>query len=103
MRSPLGETDGNEPQQFRVGKTRTGEVDPRGSGSLRDEEEGRAGTVRIMIIEDELTIEVDGVGISEAAFGAELRTMELKGEYVEAVIGPAHRAEEDGAFGFGSH
>ncbi|PON43209.1 hypothetical protein PanWU01x14_275520 [Parasponia andersonii] len=102
MSSPLGETDGNEPQQFRVGKTRTGEVDPRGSSSLRDEDEGRAGTARIMI-EDELTIEVDGVGISEAAFGAELRTLELKGEYVEAVIGPAHGGEEDGAFGFGSH
>lgn len=85
---------GYERQHFGFGESRVGEEDPKGSGSLRDEDEA----ISVGVIK-ELGVEIDGLGVSEAAFGAELR-LELKGEYVEAIIVPAHGGEEDGAIGF---
>ena len=58
----MKEAFGYERQRFRVGKS---QVDPRGTGSFRDEDKAM-----VMV---ELGIEVDGVAVCEASFGAKSR------------------------------
>lgn len=84
------EAFGDGSERFGVGETWSGEVNPSGASSLRDEND-------VVGIIGEVAVEVDGEGVGEAAFGG--GEVEREGEEVEAIGGPADGGEDDGASG----